>query len=115
MRDKIFNKVLFPDPFCPIKPISTKYRDIKLFIPLAIQFYYFANPILYPVSASPPWLRLWYEFNPMSMVICAFRDAINGRWPNLEQFIFGFIAALLVFIIGFNSFRKNEQTLVDAL
>lgn len=98
-----------------LAPFSTRYRDIKLFIPLAIQFYYFANPILYPISSSPSWLRLWYEFNPMSMVICGFRDGLNGRWPNAEQFIFGFAAALAVFIVGFNSFRKHEQSIVDAI
>ncbi|HAT8325409.1 TPA: ABC transporter [Legionella pneumophila] len=98
-----------------LAPFSTRYRDLKLFVPLALQFYYFANPILYPISASPSWLRLWYEFNPMSMVICAYRDALKGGWPNPEQFVFGFSAAILIFIFGFNIFRKHEQSLVDAL
>lgn len=98
-----------------LAPFSTKYRDIKLFVPLALQLYYFANPILYPISASPHWLRLWYEFNPMSMIICSYRDALNGHWPNLEQFSFGFLAAITVFVIGFNIFRKHEQSLVDAI
>lgn len=98
-----------------LSPFSTRYRDIKLFVPLALQFYYFANPILYPISSSPSWLRLWYEFNPMSMVICAYRDALKGGWPSPEQCIFGFVAAALVFGIGFNIFRKNEQSIVDAI
>ncbi|CAM3053601.1 TPA: ABC transporter permease [Legionella pneumophila] len=96
-------------------PFSTRYRDIKLFVPLALQLYYFANPILYPISASPKWLRFWYEFNPMSMVICGYREALNGRWPNPEQFLFGFLAAIAVFVIGFSIFRKHEQSLVDAI
>lgn len=98
-----------------LAPFSTRYRDIKLFVPLALQFYYFANPIMYPVSASPHWLRYWYEFNPMSMVICAYRDALKGTWPNPEQFAFGFIAAVLVFILGFKTFRKHEQSIVDSI
>lgn len=98
-----------------LAPFSTRYRDIKLFVPLALQFYYFANPILYPISSSPPWLRLWYEFNPMSMVICSYRDALKGEWPNLEQFVFGFMAAALIFLLGVKTFRKHEQSLVDAI
>ena len=98
-----------------LAPFSTKYRDIKLFVPLALQLYYFANPIMYPVSAAPHWLRYWYEFNPMSMVINTYRGALRGEWPSLEQFLFGFIAALVVFILGFNTFRKNEQTIVDSI
>ncbi|WED41892.1 ABC transporter permease [Legionella cardiaca] len=98
-----------------LAPFSARYRDIRLFVPLALQFYYFANPVLYPVSASPSWLRLWYEFNPMSMIICAYRDALKGGWPNPEQFVFGFSAAILIFVIGFTFFRKHEQSIVDAL
>lgn len=98
-----------------LAPFSTRYRDVKLFIPLALQLYYFANPVLYPISASPSWLRLWYEFNPMSMIICGYRDALNGKWPNPEQFVFGFSAAILIFALGFMFFRKNEQSIVDAL
>jgi len=98
-----------------LAPINTRYRDVRLIVPLALQFYYFANPILYPISSTPPWLRLWFEFNPISMVICAYRDALKGVWPNPEQFIFGFSVALIIFLFGFNSFRKHEQSIVDSL
>lgn len=98
-----------------LAPLSTKYRDIKLFVPLALQFYYFSNPILYPISSAPPWLRYWYEFNPMSMIICAYRDALKGQWPSLESVIFGMVAALGIFMIGFTYFRKHEQSIVDAI
>lgn len=98
-----------------LAPLSTKYRDIKLFIPLALQLYYFANPILYPTSSAPSWLRYWYEFNPMSMVISGYRDALRGTWPNYEQFCLGLIATTIIFVAGFTFFRKNEQSIVDAL
>lgn len=98
-----------------LAPISTRFRDVKLLVPLALQLYYFANPILYPVSASPYWLRLWYDFNPMSMVICVYRDALKGLWPNPVQFTFGFTIAIVVFVIGFNTFRRTEQSIVDAI
>lgn len=98
-----------------LAPISARYRDIRLFIPLALQFYYFANPIMYPISAAPPWLRYWFEFNPMSMIITSYRAALRDEWPGMEQFVFGFIAALLVFICGFTHFRRHEQTLVDSI
>ncbi len=98
-----------------LAPLSTRYRDVKLFVPLALQLYYFANPIMYPVSASPHWLRYWYEFNPMSMIISSYRYALKGEWPSFEQFSFGLIAAVTVFILGFCFFRKHEQSLVDAI
>lgn len=98
-----------------LAPLSTWFRDVKLMIPLLLQFYYFANPILYPTSAAPHWLRFWYELNPMSMVICAYRDALRGQWPNPESVLFGFFAAAAIFIIGFTFFRNHEQSIVDAI
>lgn len=98
-----------------LAPLSARYRDVRLFVPLALQLYYFSNPIMYPASASPSWLRFWYDFNPMSMVICAYRDTLKGQWPDLHQFSFGVVAAVIIFILGFSFFRKHEQSLVDAL
>ncbi|HAU2070067.1 TPA: ABC transporter, partial [Legionella pneumophila] len=34
---------------------------------------------------------------------------------NPEQFLFGFLAAIAIFVIGFSIFRKHEQSLVDAI
>lgn len=98
-----------------LAPLSTRYKDIKLFMPLIIQFYYFANPILYPVSAAPQWLRFWYDFNPMSMVIITYRNALRGEWPQFQHFSIGLITAMLTFMLGFWFFRKQEQSLVDSL
>lgn len=98
-----------------LSPWSAKYRDIRLFIPLAIQLYYFSNPILYSSSAAPHWLKWWYKFNPMSMIISAYREALKGHWPHLSQVSFGVFAAIVIFILGFTVFRSKEQTMVDSI
>jgi lipopolysaccharide transport system permease protein len=98
-----------------LAPLSTRYRDIKFFVPLAIQLYYFANPILYSISAAPHWVRPWYELNPMSTVITSYRSALMGHWPSWENIVFGVISAIVIFIIGVQIFRKNDQSLVDSL
>ena len=98
-----------------LAPWSSRYRDIRLFIPLATQLYYFSNPILYSSTAAPHWLQWWYKFNPMSMIITSYREALKGNWPQLNQVGFGVFAAVLVFIIGFSMFRSKKQTMVDLI
>lgn len=98
-----------------LAPLSTRYRDIKLIVPLVMQLYYFANPILYPISASPAVIRPWYDLNPMSMMISTYRMALRGEWPHWDNVLFGIVAAIIIFICGFQFFRKKEQSLVDAI
>ena len=98
-----------------LAPFNGRYRDVKYMLPLAVQLYYFATPVIYPVSLAPAWARWLYEFNPLAAVIDSYRAALGGRalpWASLG---FSAAAAAVVLVLGAMVFMRREQDLVDVL
>jgi lipopolysaccharide transport system permease protein len=98
-----------------LAPYNAQYRDVKHVIPLFIQLYYFASPILYPVSVAPSWMHWMYTVNPLAVVVTAYRSLLNGHaldWAGLAWALF---ASLAVLALGAVAFMRKEQEMVDVL
>jgi lipopolysaccharide transport system permease protein len=63
--------------------IHARYRDVGVAMPLLLQIWFFASPVLYPLAAVPAkWHRL-YTLNPMAGIVDGFRSAVlEGRTPD---------------------------------
>jgi lipopolysaccharide transport system permease protein len=89
------------------------YRDVQSLLTLAIQIWFYASPIIYPVSLVPERLRPWYFLNPMAGVLQAYRDVLlNGKMPG-TYLIPAAIVALVVFLAGFWFFKQVEFKFAD--
>jgi len=93
--------------------LNVKYRDVGVMMPLLLQLWMFASPVVYPVSALPAnWQRL-YSLNPMVGIIEGFRAALLGRgfdWTALAVSA-AFTLALLVYAAFL--FRRMETHFAD--
>ena len=60
------------------------YRDVGPLLVLGITLWFYASPIIYPVSMVPENLRLLYFLNPMAGVLTAYREILlYGRLPGV--------------------------------
>jgi lipopolysaccharide transport system permease protein len=78
--------------------LNVKYRDISTVLPVVLQLWLFASPVLYPTTFVPANWKWLYELNPLTGVIDGFRSALlnaDVEWRSL--FVsFGITLALLV-------------------
>jgi lipopolysaccharide transport system permease protein len=98
-----------------LAPLNTRYRDVKLSVPLAAQLFYYASPIMYPSSVAPAWAKPWFNINPFSVVINGYRKALLGEVFNWPYLLLGLIVSMIVLAIGAAFFISREQDLVDVL
>lgn len=92
------------------------YRDVRFLIPLAIQVWMYATPIIYPLSAVPEWLRPFYLLNPMAGLIDSYRRTIiQGLPPNPLGFGLAFVLAVLMLLAGYWYFKRSEGILPDVI
>lgn len=98
-----------------LAPFNARYRDVKHVIPLIIQLYYFASPIVYPVSAAPEWARWMYQLNPFAIVISGYRSALAGTEMNWFGILYAICAALVTLFAGAAVFMIRERNSVDTL
>ncbi|HAU0874283.1 TPA: ABC transporter permease [Legionella pneumophila] len=98
-----------------LAPINAKYRDIKHFMPLALQLFYYSTPAIYPVSAVPVWAKPWYAVNPLSLVITSYREVLMGHWPSPAIIMTLSGMAIITFLVGLVAFHHMEHKVVDIL
>ena len=89
------------------------YRDVDPLLRLTIQIWFYASPIIYPISLVPENLRALYYINPMAGIIEAYRDIlIYGKMPN-SYLVPAVIISIIVLLIGYWIFKRVEPQFAD--
>jgi lipopolysaccharide transport system permease protein len=95
--------------------LNIQYRDIGTLLPVIIQLWMFASPIIYPSSIVPERWRMVYSLNPISAIVEAVRASLFGLpfdWAGLG--ISGAVTlALLAYCVFV--FCRREENLIDIL
>ena len=94
--------------------LNTKYRDIRLALPFLLQLWFFASPIIYPLSLVEGQLGWLLALNPMAGIIEGFRASIYGHkpfdWPAIG---FAGVAAILFLVYATYNYRRAERQFAD--
>jgi len=98
-----------------LAPFNAQFRDVKHIIPLVIQLYYFASPILYSTTVAPAWAQWIYTVNPLAAVITTYRSTLNGHPLDWAGLAWAFVASVAVLAWGAVVFMRREQEMVDVL
>jgi len=85
-------------------------------MPLLLQLWMFASPVVYPLSVIPTKWQMLYNLNPMVGVVQGFRWALLGKEsPQLAFLTLNVAVALLVLSTGLFYFKRTEQTFADVI
>ena len=99
-----------------IAPLNVKYRDINIAVPVLIQLWMYASPIVYPLSLVPEKWQAIYSLNPMVGVISGFRWALlDGTKPDFQVMIVSILAVVLLLWGGLVFFKRAEPTFADVV
>jgi lipopolysaccharide transport system permease protein len=91
-------------------------RDIRIAVPLLIQFWLFLTPVMYPLDAVPPTLRGLYLANPMTGLVESFRQVlIAGHAPDPVILLPTIVGAIGFFLLGWWYFSSTEPRFADAV
>jgi len=92
------------------------YRDVRYVIPLVIQLWMYASPVIYPISVVPQHLRPFYMLNPMAFIIDSYRKVlVLGLAPDWPCFAAMAAVVLLLLWLAYNFFKKIEMSFADVI
>jgi lipopolysaccharide transport system permease protein len=96
---------------------SVQYRDLGLAVPLLVQAWMFATPVIYPVTLIPSAYRgLIAALNPMAVVVDGFRWClIDSAFPPLWQVATACGTTLVLLVSGLAFFNSMERTYADEI
>lgn len=99
-----------------LSAIHVKYRDIGAVLPLIIQLWMYASPVVYSVNMVPERWRTLYSLNPMVGVIEGFRWALLGKTsPDFLAIGLGAGVVVLLLLCGLVYFKWMERTFADVI
>jgi lipopolysaccharide transport system permease protein len=95
---------------------QVRFRDIGVAMPLLMQLWMFASPVVYPLSAVPGWLRPFYMLNPMAGIIESFRRVmLQGELPDFTSLGVALAASLVLLMFSYVYFKRVEATIADVI
>ena len=99
-----------------LSAVQVRFRDIGVAMPLLLQIWMFATPVVYPLSAVPLRLRGVYALNPTVGVIENFRRVVlQGVAPDLYSLAISAIVAAIVLPLAYLYFKRVEATMADII
>ena len=99
--------------------INVKYRDVKYAVPLMLQLWMFASPIIYSASAvrakSETLYRI-YMLNPIAPIVTGYRSVLlDGKMPDFHYLGISAIVSVAICVLGYVYFKKVDSRFADIL
>jgi lipopolysaccharide transport system permease protein len=96
--------------------LNVFFRDVGQLVGIALQFWFWLTPIVYPASILPESIRPLIEANPMAALIAAYQGIfVYGQWPNWMSLWPITLLAVIFCLVGMRLFRKRSGEMVDEL
>lgn len=99
-----------------ISGLTTKYRDLAIAVPLIVQLWLYASPVVYPASTLTGVYYKIFMLNPIAPALESFRYILLGSgevpvvyWCSTVVF------TVAVLVVGIILFSKVEKTFTDTV
>jgi lipopolysaccharide transport system permease protein len=93
--------------------LNVKYRDLGTVLPVLLQFWMFASPIVYSSDLVPVNWKWAYDLNPLSGIIDGFRSSLLGLVINRHSLLVSAVVTLILLVYGSLVFRGVEDDIVE--
>ncbi len=106
--------------------LNVYFRDMQYLVAIALQLWFYATPIIYPLSRVPgtktygsytiPIRAIYTIINPMVSFVECFRAVLyDRRWPPMNMLGYAALWAVVMLWIGAVVFRHFEPRLAEEL
>ena len=100
--------------------IQVRHRDVGVAVPILLQVWMFATPIIYPLEAArgalSPQLYALYTLNPLVAVVDTFRRAtIFNQAPEPSAWLSALACSLVLLPVAYVYFKHSEKTMADVV
>ena len=96
--------------------VNVYYRDAGQFTGVAIQFWFWLTPIIYPADILPELFRSYLEWNPIYPLVVAMQQVfLSNTMPAWHTLLYPALAACLLLILGAVTYFRLGKDMTDEL
>ena len=96
--------------------LTVYFRDLEYILGILTMAWIYFTPVVYSMEMVPDWIKPYFNLNPMTPVINAYRDILYYKQvPHLSTLVQGLVLGIIVLIVGSISFRKLQRGFAEEL
>jgi ABC-2 type transport system permease protein len=96
--------------------LNVYYRDIKHFLEVLLQLWFWLTPIIWPLTLLPEKFQRLAYLNPFTPFVTAYRDVIlKNQIPGLLNIAAVLVLGVLVFLLGVVIFQKKQRRFAEEI
>jgi lipopolysaccharide transport system permease protein len=99
-----------------LSSITVYWRDVEYFMGIISMAWQFMTPVMYGIEMVPEQYVQYFNFNPMTSIIVAYRDILYyGRVPELTTLIVAAVFGVASMFIGTMLFEHLQKHFAEEL
>jgi lipopolysaccharide transport system permease protein len=92
------------------------FRDLEHIIGIFIMLWFFLTPIVYSIDTIPANLHIFFNFNPASPIIEAYRAIfLYGKWPDWVTLGWLAFVLFLLLLVCWFAFMRLQRTVAEEI
>lgn len=96
--------------------VNVFFRDVGQLFSIALQFWFWLTPVVYPLSVLPPVAQGLMQLNPMAPLMAGFQTSVvAAQWPDWGSLVYPAVLACVLCGLGQRLFRKLTSDMLDEL
>jgi ABC-type polysaccharide/polyol phosphate export permease len=98
-----------------VSALTVHFRDVRDLLQNLLTLWFFATPIIYPLSFAPPNVQRLLDLNPFTHLAVAYQEVlfVQGRFTAAWRVGAAALAAGAAFLVGYFVFDRLRETLAE--
>jgi ABC-type polysaccharide/polyol phosphate export permease len=98
-----------------VSAFTVHFRDVRDLLQNLLTLWFFATPIIYPLTVAPPNVRRLLDLNPFTHFAVSYQEVLFVPGPFTERWRIGvaLLVAAAAFLVGYFLFDRLRDTLPE--
>jgi ABC-type polysaccharide/polyol phosphate export permease len=98
-----------------VSSLTVHFRDVRDLLQNLLTLWFFATPIIYPMSQVPPRVRYILNLNPFTHLAVAYQEVLfrPGPFTQFNRLLAVGVMSILVFLFGYFVFDRLRDTFAE--
>jgi lipopolysaccharide transport system permease protein len=98
-----------------VSALTVHFRDVRDLLANLLTLWFFATPIIYPLTQAPERVRRLLNLNPFTQLAVAYQEVLfrPGPFTQVTRLLAAAVASLLIFLFGYFVFDRLRDTLAE--
>lgn len=99
-----------------VSAVSVYFRDMEYILGIVTMAWQFLSPVLYDISMIPDHMMFWFNFNPMTPILTAYRDILYYKQiPHMTTLLHAAVLGFVLLILGIAVFNRLKRHFAEEM